>query len=100
MPNASATATPEQLRAARELLALFTDPNHSYRRGTKAEAEQARLDLAAEIEAQDADGISDATHGARYHLGLDCLECGEELTEDYQLRAGYCSRGCYYAGGC
>lgn len=94
MPNATATATPEQLRAARELLALFTDPNHPHRRGTAADVEQARLALAAEIEAQDADGLHDTIHEASYHLGLFCRECGDELDGDL-LRGGYCSRECY-----
>lgn len=99
MPNATSLATPEQLRQAAELLALFTDPKHPHRRGPAAEVEQARLALAAEIETQDADGLHDTIYEASYHLGLFCRECGDELLEDHELREGYCTRECYEAGG-
>ena len=102
MTNATATATPEQLRAARELLALFSDPKHRHSRGTTAERAEPQRVLAAAIQTNGAGewDMGDAIHDARYYLALDCRECGEELTEEYQLREGYCSRGCFEAGGC
>jgi hypothetical protein len=102
MPQTIATATPEQLSAARELLALFTSPKHTYRRGTAAEHVEHQRILVDAIETSGAGewDMGDAIRDARYYLALDCRECGEELTEDYQLREGYCSRECWVAGGC
>lgn len=102
MHQANELATPEQLREARKLLALFTNPDHRYHRGTTAERTEHQRVLAQAIETNGAGewDMGDAIVDARYYLALDCRECGEELTEDYQLREGYCSRGCWVAGGC
>lgn len=80
--------------AARELLALFTDPSHPYRRGHAGEIEKARQDLVSAIASQDADELHDATVEAKYFLGLGCRACGTELDLDL-LDVGYCSRDCY-----
>lgn len=100
MSNATATATPEQLRTARKVLALFSTQILSYRRGTTEERAEARRVLAEAIAANGAGewDLGDAIHEARYYLGLTCLECGAELEEDL-LRIGSCSRECYEEGG-
>lgn len=100
--NTTTQATPEQLREARELLALFTSHEHRYRRGTPAERTEHQRVLADAIVTEGAGewDMGDAIGDARYYLALDCCECGEELTEEGQLREGYCSRECYEAGGC
>jgi len=102
MHQANELATPEQLREATRLLALFNDPDYTYHNGTKAEREEHKRILAETIQAKGMGewDMGDAIHEARYFLAIDCQECGEELTEDYQLREGYCSRECWVAAGC
>lgn len=80
--------------AARELLALFTDPSYPHRHGRAAEIERSRLALVAAIASQDADDLHDATTEAHYFLGFGCRACGAELDLDL-LEVGYCSRDCY-----
>jgi len=88
---------PAQMLAARDILALFTDPSHPYRRGHAGEIEKARQDLVAAIASQDTDDLIDATTEASYFLGFTCRGCGAELDEDRQLRSEYCSRPCWNA---
>jgi hypothetical protein len=99
--NNTTHATAEQLAEAQKLLAMFSTTKDSTLRGTSAERAEHRRVLAEAIQTQ-GEGewdMGDAIHDARYYLALDCRECGEELTEEGQLREGYCSRECYEEGG-
>lgn len=91
----------EQLAVARELFALFPLRFRANLRGSVAQREAARADLAAAIAstaADQGDHLHDAIGEARYFLGMTCRECHGLIPDDVNS-ADYCSRACYDEAG-